>query len=122
MINISYDIIYTRNGITMDDLEIEKILLSSKFISKDDVEYIRFQVIENKSTFYEVVGKLKKLSLVILILKAILFFVGIDIFINEDLTSAWSYFFAAVLGFVIMDVIAPFMLGAKLFFISFKKM
>ncbi|HHH2123137.1 TPA: hypothetical protein ACPZA1_004288, partial [Yersinia enterocolitica] len=75
----------------MDDKSIEMFLSEKKFISKRDIEFIRKQAIENNSTFDVVIGKLKRLFLVMTLLKVLFLLIGLAIFIVGDFLDFISY-------------------------------
>jgi hypothetical protein len=121
--NISCNIYYFQvdDGVVMDDAGIEKILLEKKFISKKDIEFIRKQATGNNSSLDIVIGKLKRLSLVMIILHFLLFLIGVNVFITGDSVDFITYFIAMTMGIIMMHFVAPVILGAKLFFLSLKK-
>ncbi|HDY4924799.1 hypothetical protein [Yersinia enterocolitica] len=105
----------------MDDKSIEMLLSEKKFISKRDIEFIRKQAIGNNSTFDVVIGKLKKLFLVMTLLKVLFLLIGLAIFILGDFLDFISYSVALTFGLIVMYFIAPMLLGAKLLFVSLKE-
>jgi hypothetical protein len=109
------------DGVVMDDAGIEKILLEKKFISKKDIEFIRKQATGNNISFKVAIDQLKRISLGTILLHLLLFLIGVNIFITDDLSSFQSYVIAAIIGVIIMNFVAPVILGAKLFFVSLKK-
>ncbi|HFR4113356.1 TPA: hypothetical protein ACHVKA_001317 [Yersinia enterocolitica] len=105
----------------MDDKSIEMLLSEKKFISKRDIELIRKQAIENNSTFDVVIGKLKRLFLIMTLLKVLFLLIGLAIFIVGDFLDFISYSAVLTFGLIVMYFIAPMLLGAKLFFVSLKE-
>lgn len=104
----------------MNDVEIEKVLLEKKIISKKDIELIRKQAIGNNISFKTAIEQLKRISLGMLLMQLFLVIIGINILLTEDSTSFIAYAFAFSFGIIVMNIVAPITLGAKLFFISFK--
>ncbi|CQI92603.1 putative inner membrane protein [Yersinia rohdei] len=104
----------------MDDKKIEMILLDKPFITKRDIKFIYKQAIGNNSNLEVVIGKLKKLFLVMMLLKILLLSIGVTIFITGDSLDFISYAVTVTFGIIVMYFIAPMVLGAKLFFVSLK--
>ncbi|HHH0956357.1 TPA: hypothetical protein ACPZPQ_003550 [Yersinia enterocolitica] len=105
----------------MDDKSIEMLLSEKKFISKRDVEFIRKQAIGNNISFKISIAQLKRISLGTIFLHFLLIGIGINIFITSDFSDFESYVIAAIIGVVIMNFVAPVILGAKLLFVSLKE-
>ncbi|AJJ09627.1 hypothetical protein CH64_493 [Yersinia rohdei] len=101
----------------MDDKSIELRLAEKKFISKRDIEAIRKHAIGNNISFEMAIAQLKRVSLGTVILHFLLIIIGVFIFFSDDSSDFESYVFAAGLSIVLMNIVAPVILGAKLFFV-----
>jgi hypothetical protein len=109
------------DGVIMDDASIERILSEKKFISKKDIEFIRKQATGNNISFKVAIEQLKRISLGMVFLKLLFILIGVVIFITGDSGDFISYVITMIFVVIIMNFVAPIILGAKLFFVSLKE-
>jgi hypothetical protein len=105
----------------MDDASIEKMLSEKKFISKRDIEFIRKQATDDGSSFAFIIGKLKILFCVMGSFHLFFLLIGIVAFNIGDTVDFITYVIVTIFVFIAIHVIAPVILGAKLFFVSWKE-
>lgn len=105
----------------MDDKSIEMLLSEKKFISKRDVEFIRKQAIGNNIPFKIAIAKLKRISLGMIFLHLLFLLLAIVAFITGDSLQFESFVFVAIVVIIMIHIVAPVILGAKLFFVSLKE-
>lgn len=101
----------------MDDKSIELRLAEKKFISKRDIEAIRKHAIGNNISFEMAIVQLKRVSLGMILLALLFILIGIVVFITGDSTDFISYIITMFLVFIMIHIVAPVTLGAKLFFV-----
>lgn len=105
----------------MEDFKVEKILSEKKIISKKDFEFIRKHSLGNKVSLKSSIDEIKRIFLGMMILQILFFSIGVFILFASSFISFISYAVAFLFGIIAMYIVAPVMLGAKLFFISLKE-
>ncbi|HHH1971852.1 TPA: hypothetical protein ACPZHR_003091 [Yersinia enterocolitica] len=105
----------------MDDKSIEMLLSEKKFISKRDIEFIRKQAIGNNISFKIAIAQLKRISLGMIFLHLLFLLLSIVAFITGDSLQFESFVFFAIVVIIMIHIVAPVILGAKLFFVSLKE-
>ncbi|WP_174849375.1 hypothetical protein [Yersinia artesiana] len=104
----------------MDDKSIELLLSEKKFISKRDIEFIRKQATGNNIPFKTAIAQLKRISLGMIFLQLLFFLLAVVAFVTGDSLQFESFIFVAIVVIIMIHIVAPVVLGAKLLFVPLK--
>ncbi|HGH0375393.1 TPA: hypothetical protein ACJHE1_004492, partial [Yersinia enterocolitica] len=67
------------------------------------------------------IAQLKRISLGMIFLHLIFFLLAVVVFITGDSLQFESFVFVAIVVIIMIHIVAPVILGAKLFFVSLKE-